>query len=85
MTYVVAVIWGRISVGRFARGVAPAQVVAFSTQSSLACLPVMVERSVSHLGVSHGHRRSGPATGGGGVPHYLHRRQSGRLSSTSPG
>ncbi|WP_029417399.1 dicarboxylate/amino acid:cation symporter [Brevundimonas bacteroides] len=52
LTYVVAVIWGRISLARFARGAAPAQVVAFSTQSSLACLPVMVERSVSHLGVS---------------------------------
>ncbi len=52
LTYVVAVIWGRIGLGRFARGSAPAQVVAFSTQSSLACLPVMVERAVSHLGVS---------------------------------
>ena len=52
LTYVVAIVWGRIGLGRFARGAAPAQVVAFSTQSSLACLPVMVERSVSHLGVS---------------------------------
>lgn len=52
LTYVVAVIWGRIGLGRFMAGVAPAQVVAFSTQSSLACLPVMVDRAVGSLGVS---------------------------------
>lgn len=52
LTYVVAVIFGRVSLGRFARAVAPAQVVAFSTQSSLACLPVMVERARDRLGVS---------------------------------
>ena len=52
ITYVVAVLFGRISLGRFARAAAPAQVVAFSTQSSLACLPVMVERAIDHLGVS---------------------------------
>ena len=52
LTYVVAVVFGRISLGRFARAAAPAQVVAFSTQSSLACLPVMVERAIDHLGVS---------------------------------
>ncbi|MDQ3124159.1 MAG: dicarboxylate/amino acid:cation symporter [Pseudomonadota bacterium] len=52
LTYVVAVIFGRVSLGRFSRAVAPAQVVAFSTQSSLACLPVMVERARDRLGVS---------------------------------
>lgn len=52
LTYVVAVVFGRVSLGRFARAVAPAQVVAFSTQSSLACLPVMVERAIDRLGVS---------------------------------
>ncbi|WP_298163678.1 cation:dicarboxylase symporter family transporter [Brevundimonas sp.] len=52
LTYVVATIAGRIGLGRFARGAAPAQVVAFSTQSSLACLPVMVERAIDRLGVS---------------------------------
>ncbi|GLS01052.1 amino acid:proton symporter [Brevundimonas denitrificans] len=57
LTYVVAVVFGRVSLGRFARAVAPAQVVAFSTQSSLACLPVMVERAIDRLGVS-------PATAG---------------------
>jgi proton glutamate symport protein len=49
--YVVAVVWGRISLGRFARAVAPAQVVAVSTQSSLASLPVMIERARDWLGV----------------------------------
>ncbi|NBB65146.1 cation:dicarboxylase symporter family transporter [Pseudomonas sp. ODNR1LW] len=49
--YVVAVAWGRISLGRFARAVAPAQVVAISTQSSLASLPVMIERARDWLGV----------------------------------
>ncbi|WP_439476040.1 dicarboxylate/amino acid:cation symporter [Brevundimonas sp.] len=57
LTYVVAVVFGRITLGRFARAAAPAQVVAFSTQSSLACLPVMVERAIDRLGVS-------PATAG---------------------
>lgn len=52
LTYVVAIIAGRIGLGRFIRGAAPAQVVAFSTQSSLACLPVMVERARDRLGVS---------------------------------
>lgn len=49
--YPLAVIFGRVSLARFARAAAPAQVVAFSTQSSLASLPVMVERSVDMLGV----------------------------------
>lgn len=52
LTYVVAVVFGRVALGRFARAAAPAQVVAFSTQSSLACLPVMVERAIDRLGVS---------------------------------
>lgn len=51
LIYVVATVWGRISLGRFARAVAPAQVVAVSTQSSLASLPVMIERSRDWLGV----------------------------------
>ncbi len=51
LTYLVAVVWGRIPLGRFARAVAPAQVVAVSTQSSLASLPVMIERAREGLGV----------------------------------
>lgn len=51
VSYPIAVLAGRMPLRRFARGAAPAQVVAFSTQSSLASLPVMVERAVDHLGV----------------------------------
>lgn len=49
--YPLVIIFGKVSLGRFARAAAPAQVVAFSTQSSLASLPVMVERAVDALGV----------------------------------
>lgn len=37
---------------RFARACAPVQALAFSTQSSLACLPAMVERTRDELGAS---------------------------------
>lgn len=50
-SYPLAVVFGRVPLGRFARAIAPAQVVAFSTQSSLATLPAMVERARDHLGV----------------------------------
>jgi len=43
--YPVGVIGGRVSLGRFAREVAPAQAVAISTQSSLASLPAMLAAS----------------------------------------
>jgi Na+/H+-dicarboxylate symporter len=39
----VALIGARISLGRFTRAIAPAQAVAFSTQSSLATLPAMLK------------------------------------------
>lgn len=51
LTYAVAVTFGRISLSRFAQAVAPAQVVAFSTQSSLASLPAMVDRARTALGI----------------------------------
>ena len=52
LIYAVVVPWGRISLARFAPGIIPAQVVAFSTQSSLASLPAMVEQARLALGVS---------------------------------
>lgn len=52
LCYPLVVVFGRVSLGRFARAAAPAQVVAFSTQSSLASLPVMVERAVDKLSVA---------------------------------
>ena len=50
--YPAATVFGRVSLPRFARAVAPAQAVAFSTQSSLASLPAMVEGAVTRLGLS---------------------------------
>ena len=41
--YLLAVIGGGVRLGAFIRAVAPAQLVALSTQSSLASLPAMVE------------------------------------------
>jgi len=54
--YPLAVIGGRVGLGRFARALFPVQAVAISTQSSLASLPVML-RAVENLGVE-------PATAG---------------------
>ena len=48
--YPFAVIAGRVGLGRFARALFPVQAVAISTQSSLACLPVML-RASGQLGV----------------------------------
>lgn len=50
LAYPLAVFGARLPFGRFARAVAPAQAVAFSTQSSLATLPAML-RSSERLGV----------------------------------
>jgi proton glutamate symport protein len=47
--YPVAVLVGRVPLPRFARAVAPVQVVAFSTQSSLASLPAMLEAAQGPL------------------------------------
>ncbi|WP_454278888.1 dicarboxylate/amino acid:cation symporter [Sphingomonas sp. Marseille-Q8236] len=43
MAYGVAALAARVPVGRFVHGLAPAQAVAISTQSSLASLPAMIE------------------------------------------
>lgn len=51
VAYGAVAIFGKVSVSRFARAASPAQAVAFGTQSSLACLPVMVEAGPA-LGVS---------------------------------
>ncbi|MBV9882015.1 MAG: dicarboxylate/amino acid:cation symporter [Sphingomonadaceae bacterium] len=50
LAYPLAALAARLPLGRFARAVAPAQAVAFSTQSSLATLPQML-RSSERLGV----------------------------------
>ena len=48
--YPLAVLAGRVPFGRFARALFPVQAVAVSTQSSLACLPLMLKASAA-LGV----------------------------------
>lgn len=43
LVYPLAVLWGRIGPARFARAAFPAQAIAFSTQSSIASLPAMIQ------------------------------------------
>ncbi|HEV2150350.1 MAG TPA: cation:dicarboxylase symporter family transporter [Longimicrobiaceae bacterium] len=50
--YPVAAALGGVPLPRFARAAAPAQAVAFSTQSSLASLPAMIEGAVTRLDIS---------------------------------
>lgn len=47
--YVLAVIVARVPLMHFARSIAPAQVVAFSSRSSLAALPAMIEAGKDRL------------------------------------
>lgn len=51
LMYPLAVAAAGVPLGRFARAVAPAQAVAFSTQSSLASLPAMLQASQEGLRV----------------------------------
>ena len=43
LSYAVAWLWGRKSIAHFARAALPSQLVAFSTRSSVASLPVMLQ------------------------------------------
>jgi Na+/H+-dicarboxylate symporter len=52
LLYPIAVILSRTPLVRFARAAAPAQVVAVSTQSSLASLPAMLAGAHTELGMS---------------------------------
>jgi Na+/H+-dicarboxylate symporter len=47
--YPLSAIAGRVSIGAFARAVAPAQLVAVSTRSSIAALPALVDGGTTHL------------------------------------
>jgi proton glutamate symport protein len=49
--YVLAIVVGRIPLGRWATATSPVLAAAFATQSSLACLPAMIERSRDDLKV----------------------------------
>jgi Na+/H+-dicarboxylate symporter len=51
IAYLIGVAAGRVPAGRFARACIPVWVVAFSTQSSLACQPAKVERAQDSLAI----------------------------------
>ena len=53
LLYAVAVLFGRAPLRQFVRASAPAQAIAFSTSSSLASLPAMVEGMEKRLGLPH--------------------------------
>ncbi|MGF1461765.1 MAG: dicarboxylate/amino acid:cation symporter [Maricaulaceae bacterium] len=46
----IAIIWGRIGPGRFLRAIAPVQLMAFSTSSSAAVMPLTMRTAVEKLG-----------------------------------
>jgi Na+/H+-dicarboxylate symporter len=50
LSYPVAVFGGRVRLGDYVRQIAPVQALAVSTQSSMACLPMMLKKSEA-LGV----------------------------------
>lgn len=52
LLYLILPIFTRTPITRFARAMLPAQVVVVTTRSSLAALPVMLEKSQTVLGVS---------------------------------
>ena len=51
LLYPAAALIGRVPVGRFAKATAPAQAVAFSSRSSLAALPAMIDGAERTLGL----------------------------------
>lgn len=51
LAYALAVTVGRAPLGRWAQATSPVLATAFATQSSLACLPAMIERTRDDLGV----------------------------------
>ena len=50
--YPAAAIFGRVPIERFARAVFPAQAVAFSSRTSLAALPALIEGAQRRLGMT---------------------------------
>jgi Na+/H+-dicarboxylate symporter len=52
VVYPAAVILGRVPLQRFARAVFPAQAVAFSSRTSLAALPALIEGAERRLGMT---------------------------------
>jgi len=52
MLYPVVALFGRVPIKRFARAALPAQLIAFSSSSSIASLPALVEGAERDLGLS---------------------------------
>jgi Na+/H+-dicarboxylate symporter len=52
LLYPAAIVLGRVPLRTFARASLPAQAVAFSSRSSLAALPAMIEGATDRLGIS---------------------------------
>ena len=50
--YPAAALFGRVSLARFARAVFPAQAVAFSSRTSLAALPALIDGAQRRLGMT---------------------------------
>ncbi len=51
IAFIFAVVWGKVGIARFANAIAPVLAVAISSRSSLASMPLMVERSRDALDV----------------------------------
>ena len=51
LLYPVAAVFGRVPIARFARAALPAQLIAFSSSSSIASLPALVESAELGLGL----------------------------------
>jgi Na+/H+-dicarboxylate symporter len=51
IVYPAAAFGGRISIGQFARAALPPQAVAFSSRSSLAALPALIDSATTRLGL----------------------------------
>ncbi|MEO7084923.1 MAG: dicarboxylate/amino acid:cation symporter [Gemmatimonadaceae bacterium] len=51
LLYPVVAVFGGVSIGRFARAALPAQLIAFSSSSSMASLPALVESAEEGLGL----------------------------------
>jgi Na+/H+-dicarboxylate symporter len=93
--YPLAVLGGGVSLTRFARAVAPAQLVGFSTQSSVGSLPAMVEAAAALGGTPASQQvvlplavslfRLGSAASGGAIALYVARLSGVTLTPAQMG
>ena len=52
LLYPIVAVFGRVPMGRFARAALPPQLIAFSSSSSIASLPILIESGELRLGLS---------------------------------